>query len=143
LSPIDDWNELLPYHRWNLPAGQWLTSTTNDWQYDAGGYYWSEYVFTGSESCTYAEWYQVNTATYVTRTWDLQTSAHFELLDGPNGDPIDLDIDRFPYFPDYTFDHLFPGMTRSDWLELIDILDIEIPFPVSNAAQERVAGVRR
>jgi hypothetical protein len=143
LSPTDDWNELLPYHRWNLPAGSWLTFWTNSWGYDTGGSSWEEYVIDGPNSCTVMSWSEVDTVAYNTRYWNLEGSALFDYLDGPNGDPIDLDIDRLPYFPDYTFDNLFPGMTRDDWLELIEILDIEIPNPVPNASQERVVGARR
>lgn len=140
LSPVDDWNQLLPYHRWNLPAGSWLTFSTDGWQYPVGGSTWEEYVIDGPNSCTYMWWDQVDNVGYYARHWDLDGSALFDLLDGPNGGPIDLDIDRFPYFPDYTFDGLFPGMSRSDWLELVDILD---PVSYTSAARGRVVGVRR
>ena len=40
----------------------------------------------------------------------------------PMGNAIDPNV-TLPYFPDYTFNGLFPGMNRSDWEELINILD--------------------
>ena len=45
-----------------------------------------------------------------------------ELLDAPNGNVIDLDVERIPYFPDYTLDGLFPQMDRTEWLNLEAIL---------------------
>jgi hypothetical protein len=75
----------------------------------------------------------VNLVSYTTRSWDIDTDALFELLDA-GGNPIDLDVVRFPFFPDYTFNGLFPNMTRADWLELIDILD---PPPGAYFAQGR------
>ena len=43
-----------------------------------------------------------------------------EFLDGPGGNPIDLDVVRLPYFPDYTFSGLFPEADRQKWLDIMD-----------------------
>ncbi|HXV14445.1 MAG TPA: hypothetical protein VEC56_09590, partial [Candidatus Krumholzibacteria bacterium] len=113
LSPTDDWNDLLPYHRWSLPSGGWLTFTEETYSWDNGGFWHEEYyVRTGPSTCTYMYWDQVDMVTYTNRYWDLDGSV-FDYLDAPNGSPIDLDIERVPYFPDYTFDGIFPGMTRT------------------------------
>ncbi len=143
LFPIDDWNDLAPFHRWNLPAGAWLTDSLKVYSFDNGGYYfWVEAVRTGPDTCTYMEWEMVDVVTQTSRSWDLDGDALFDFLDGPNGDPIDLEVARFPYVPDYTFDGIFPSMSRDDWVELIDIFDTP-DDPDSLSIQGRVVGVRR
>jgi hypothetical protein len=123
-SPVGDWNDLLPYHRWNLPAGAWLNvDSVSTWSFDNGGYQWWELVRYGPGSCRYVDWPQVNQVSFRTTSWSFDSGSVLDLLDGPGGSPIDLDVVRFPYFPDYTFNGLFPNMARADWLDLIDILD--------------------
>jgi hypothetical protein len=125
-SPVDDWSDLLPYHRWNLPAGAWLSADSlSTWTYPNWGYEHWEYVRHGVNSCSYDYWPQVGQITYRSQEWHLDADSFIEFLDGPNGKPIDLDVARVPYFPDYTFNRLFPDMDRADWIELIDILDQE------------------
>jgi hypothetical protein len=41
-----------------------------------------------------------------------------------------MEIERLPYFPDYTMNQLFPDMVlRQRWLDLIDILDPPVQPP--------------
>ena len=55
--------------------------------------------------------------------WTFDSYHIVEALDGPNGNPIDPDI-VFPYFPDYTFNGLFPDMnSHADWQALFNILN--------------------
>ena len=46
-----------------------------------------------------------------------------QFLDGEGGNVIDLEAERFPYMPDYTLGGLFPGQTRQDWIDLVNIID--------------------
>jgi hypothetical protein len=134
-SPVGDWSDLLPYHRWNVPPGAWLAvDSVSTRETDWGGYDYFNYVRYGPGTCAWEYWPQVNHVSYKTTYWRFDPDSFFELLDGPAGSPIDLDVARFPYCPDYTFGGLFPGMIRADWVELIDILD---PPPGARLAQAR------
>ena len=46
-----------------------------------------------------------------------------ELLDAPEGNSIDLDVEKVPYFPDYTFGGLFPNADRTTWLNVAEAAD--------------------
>ncbi|HET6348698.1 MAG TPA: hypothetical protein VFH88_06400 [Candidatus Krumholzibacteria bacterium] len=122
-NPVPDWNTLLPYHRWNIPGGAWRTSVDSLTTYNNSGYEWWNYAHTGPHSCGFVYYPSVNDVTLHQRWWSFDGASFFDLLDGPNGNPVDLQTARFPYLPDYTLHGLFPDMTRARWLELIDILD--------------------
>jgi hypothetical protein len=121
-DPVDDWKSLLPYHRWTLPAGPWIErSRSLNWEWAPYiGQYWG-YVHIGG-ICQFQEFTGL---AWVRRYYcikEINTSG-LELLDGPNGSPIDLGIERMFYFPDYTFHGVFPGMTHARWLELVTTLE--------------------
>jgi hypothetical protein len=122
-DPVEDWNDLLPYHRWNLPTGPWVAEELSDaWEYENYGNYPLDYYVYIEGACQSHTFYDIG---YVKEYWYFYYSNitnPIELLDGPNGDVIDLEVEKVPYFPDYTLNGLFPGMSRSRWLELVDIL---------------------
>jgi hypothetical protein len=124
LSPVQDWNSLLPYHRWSIPAGPWIQyyeelRYMEDW--DPVWTYWA-YVYDAGW-CDYREFIGITYIYQYGFGYGIDLEGVLELLDGPNGDPIDLMIEGFPYMPDYTLHGLFPEMTRQSWLDLISMLD--------------------
>jgi hypothetical protein len=121
LSPVSDWNTLLPYHTWNLPAGDWIVPVTLDsGNYDNGGNFieFGDY----DQDCVHIRLENIGRVYYESIGWSFNTADIFSLLDGPGGNPIDPSVE-FPYFPDYSFNGLFPDMTgHADWQEVYDIL---------------------
>jgi hypothetical protein len=122
LDPVNDWNDMLPYYRWNLPSGAWIESIdgyTNDW--DNGGWEWGFYAWDGEE-CAWVDLESIGNVHEGEMRWRFDSSDFLVLLDGPNGDPIDPSTE-FLYFRDYTFNGLFPEMrNHADWQALYDIL---------------------
>jgi hypothetical protein len=106
-----NWTEFLPYYRFK-PREDWI-----DWEMD----YWGwpanpehEYCYDdvdGVEHCRDG----IGFVEY--RDYYAEIDP-IELLDGPDGDPIDLDDEKIPYFEDYTFGGLFPDSDRQSWLDL-------------------------
>lgn len=124
-SPVSDWKELLPYHRWNLPAGPWILADA-EWQWEwenSGGWPVDWYYVYYQGECQYATFYDIAYIREYGYSYYLGMEGFIGLLDGPNGEVIDLQTERLPYFPDYTINGLFPDMTRTRWLELIAILE--------------------
>ncbi len=129
-NPEPGLKTLLPYHKWDLPVGNWIAAAEDDWSWDNGGYDYYTDVWNGTY-CDWHYWSQIGVVTEHWREYSLDPSLEepILLLDGPDGDPIDMSVERMPYFPDYTFNGLFPDMaTRQRWLDLIDILE---PSPVA------------
>lgn len=111
-----NWKQVLPYYRFR--AGPWFTSVHEvlDWGWD---------VTPGTLYCFYNENYERICSTNVAREEYRHIQGNFEafdLLDGPNGNPIDLDVAEVPYLPDYTMGGLFPGANRDKWLEVVRAL---------------------
>ncbi|MBU1700985.1 MAG: hypothetical protein KJ970_20835 [Candidatus Eisenbacteria bacterium] len=108
----NNWKEYIPYYRFKDPQ-DWL-----DWHWYAYGWDVSprtECFSTceGPDSCLA----NVTRIEYLNGEYDLD---FIELLDGPNGDPIDLNEVIIPYVPDYSFGGLFPGATRDTWLDIAE-----------------------
>jgi hypothetical protein len=120
LSPVNDWSSLLPYHTWNLPAGSWIVWTVDQDSFDNGGGYYADNLWDG-EICNYIEFPNIGTVYVEYRSGDFDTDGVFFLLDGPTGNVIDQST-TFPYFPDYTFNGVFPQMNRSAWETVYQIL---------------------
>jgi hypothetical protein len=121
LAPVNDWNSLLPYHEWDLPAGAWvLPDTVQAWDYDnAGGSVW---FYDFDNNCTYTQLDNIGMIHHTIVAWSFNSDNILVLLDGPGGSPIDPGVE-FPHFPDYTFNELFPDMnTHADWQNLYNIL---------------------
>ena len=116
LTPVADWKTKLPYMEW-LDLEEYAEHDELDvW----GPYYWNpanpyEALVNGVEMSynNIVAYYQVED------DWDTDMPVVF--LDGPDGDAIESS--EIPYFPDYTMGGLFPGMTRDDWLTLVEALD--------------------
>lgn len=124
-SPVSDCKELLPYHRWNLPAGPWISADVEwlwEWE-NTGGWPVDWYYVYYEGECRYPTFYDIAYIREYGYSFYLGMEGFIELLDGPNGNVINLETERLPYFPDYTINGLFPDMTRTRWLELIDILE--------------------
>jgi hypothetical protein len=121
-NPVPDWKSLLPYHRWTLPVGPWIErSRSYGWEDVPYGGSWWEMVNIGGV-CRYTEFTGLAWVRYYYCSEEMDASF-FEYLDGPGGSAIDLEIERIPYFPDYTLHGMFPGMTRAHWLDLVTILE--------------------
>jgi hypothetical protein len=113
LTPTGDWKALLPYHRFTDPS-EWIT-----WEEE----WWSWGVTLGWEYC----WDTCDGARDCSTEIDeIEEHEHrfdlmpIELLNGPGGDPIDLEVEKVPYVPDYTFGGLFPGADRDSWLAVAE-----------------------
>lgn len=121
-NPVPDWKGLLPYHRWTLPAGPWIERSKNLWwEWEPYGGEWWDYVHIGG-TCRYWEFTGLAWVREYGYSEEMNTNV-IEFLDGPGGSAIDLEIERVPYFPDYTFHGVFPGMSRARWLDLVTILE--------------------
>ena len=109
---VPDWKALLPYHAWR-PQETWIE--TDEW--DNEWWPWSGEVWIwDNENNENVVYYNIE---YVHEYYyDEYVDQPMDFLDGPGGDPI---MDDFPYFPDYTFGGIFPGMTRTQWLELLGV----------------------
>jgi hypothetical protein len=109
---VSDIRNVIPYMHWNTAAsttGSWL-ALTSDYNYgwdttyyagDIGGEY---HVFDGT--ITRVEFY---------RDWNNINPGYFTVSDGG----AQIADDEIPYFPDYTFGGLFPGMNRTKFLQLV------------------------
>ncbi len=115
-SPPADLNDLLPYYRSPDVNSAWL-AIEDPWD-------WSWWVDPAVPFCVYdcSDTPDCRTGVveeeHIYREWWME--AEIELLDGPGGAPIDIDVERVPYFPDYTFGGLFPGADRQFWLDMED-----------------------
>jgi hypothetical protein len=129
-DPAANVKSLLPYHRWNLPEGNWISVSQHmNWQYDNYGWSYWFWAWNG-EYCADVYLPQIGMVT----EWVTQYSMSWGpdeplvLLDGPNGNPINLEVERFPYFADYTMNGLFPDMaSRQRWLDLMDAFGAAAP----------------
>jgi hypothetical protein len=126
-SPIQDWKEMLPYHRWTLPTGNWIERSVEPTGmiFDNGGSPFEAWVrYDGI--CQYHTFYDIYFVRDDVRSFRFNSGDDYlEFLDGEDGSVIDLDVVKVPYFPndDYTFNNIFPNMTRQKWIDLVDILE--------------------
>lgn len=117
--PVADWNDLLPLHEWNLPAGPWIARNRRlAYSFPTGNGYYGFYAWNGS-FCDWVEFSNVGTVEIYRTQWEMYPDA-LQLVD-PTGMPIDPNLE-FPYFLDYSFNGLFPEMNRSAWINLMSIL---------------------
>ncbi|MBD3335625.1 MAG: hypothetical protein GF355_08920, partial [Candidatus Eisenbacteria bacterium] len=108
-SPPASWREYLPYYRFK-PASQWLV-----WEYDSYVYDTNPDFEECYTTCSGETYCQTGVVQREWRDYDYDFEP-LDFLDGPGGDPVDLDEVTLPYVPDYTFGNLFPGATRDTWL---------------------------
>lgn len=105
---IPDIEAVLPYFHWQ--------STSSDWVYD---YIDSEYSF-NTNNGYYSFWYNgqylnlTNINTVHKRHHDIKFDPGY--LTTPDG--VEINEDDYPYFPDYTFGGIFPGMTRQKMMDI-------------------------
>ena len=112
LTPVPDWKTKLPYHEF-LPRSEWATFVES---YAHGPYsYEPQFTYTFTIDGEDLQFTNIGFVIHAGSYWD--TEAPLVLLDGPGGSQIGED--EFPYFPDYTFGGLFPGLNRSGWLTLV------------------------
>lgn len=107
---LTDMKDYLPYHEWNDEMHIVLVLDWQDeWENPNGNYsYWDE----NGEEHTFTNVFYI-----YWNEWECELDEPISFLDGPDGNTINLD-EEMPYFPDYTFGGIFPGMTRDDWLSL-------------------------
>jgi len=105
---LNNLKNYVPYHNW-LPEDEWVHEDVWEyWWHDYDGYYcfWCN-----------GEWIEIYDVDYIHEMdYDCWVEP-IEFLDD-NGEPIDIDEEDMPYFPDYTLNGIFPGMDRDKWLEL-------------------------
>ncbi|KPK95923.1 hypothetical protein AMJ80_02850 [bacterium SM23_31] len=106
---ISDWKDKLPYHNWRN-ENEWITVDSSFYTYpNYGNSYWIWFD---------NDWVVIDSVDYVMDiNYDYDVFP-IEFLDGLGGNVVNLEVD-FPYFPDYTFSGLFPGMTREQMIYLI------------------------
>ena len=118
-NPPDDLKNLLPYHDW-LPRDQWVERETY-----AG---WTDYVYSeySNPEGEYNLWTADGYIPFVGiefvrfRFTEEEMANDFIYLTDESGTALeDGDI---PYFPDYTFGGLFPGLTTQQaWIDLLGL----------------------
>jgi hypothetical protein len=137
-NPVQDLRTLLPKYRW-VPETEWISGGTEDYRYVNGPYESSSFTVWDYENATinipatmiasasqteygdmeYTLKQPYNYTVNIDSSWSVDP---LRLVDDSNKD---LDIEAlldansfFPYFNDYTFNGVFPGMTRQKWLSL-------------------------
>ncbi len=103
---LADLKDYIPYYQWKDPS-EWRYNTLDySWEMNNNGYSYS-FFLAGQEDMITIENVDVVVFNYYDGGMDPVV-----FLDGPNGTEIDPDA-VMPYFPDYTFNGIFPDMTRS------------------------------
>ena len=117
-NPPQELSDLLPFYEVKDEGLAWIDVVDQ--------YEWSYRVQVGEKYCLRdCNWEEtadcrtdVGREVYI----DRYTEFHgLDFLDARNGNIIDLEDEGFPYFADYSFGGLFPGMTRQDWIRLSDV----------------------
>ncbi len=108
---LDDLRDVQPYSQWNNVSSSWIVNTLS-WDYH--WYNTSNYTFTylGQEFTPIGTYHTIHFMYYD------KTVEVGHLTNGPSG--TEIGHDEQPYFPDYTFKGLFPGMTRAKLISLSD-----------------------
>jgi len=106
---INDIKDYIPYYHWNDINDDWLVMRN----YDSYSYNYNNYVSFYDLNGDYQEFY----VTCYTRYYD-----EFTLDTGYSTDAQgnEIDDDEDIYFPDYTFNGIFPGMTRAKLNRIFD-----------------------
>ncbi len=108
---LADLKSYLPYHQWKNTS-EWRYRDLDDtWQMDNYGYSYSFFLNGQDEMITIE-----NVDVVVFNYYDTGIDPVI-FLDGPGGNEIDPD-EVMPYFPDYTFNGIFPDMTRQKMIDL-------------------------
>ncbi len=105
---IPDMEAVLPYFHWR--------DTGSDWVYDYVDYEYSFDTPNGYYNFLYNGQYTNMTNIYHVhkREHDIRFDPGY--LTTPAG--VEIDEDDYPYFPDYTFGGIFPGMTRQKMIDI-------------------------
>ena len=107
---LNDLEEYFPYFTWKS-KNEWINMEL-DWE-DVDWNYGYDYTF----YCN-GEYIIVDNIDYVHRKYfDYDIEPSF-FTDGPNG--AEIDNEEIPYFPDYTFNGIFPDMTRTKMENLFE-----------------------
>ena len=105
---VPDMETVLPYFHWR--------DTGSDWVYDYVDYEYSFDTPNGYYNFLYNGQYTNMTNIYHVhkREHDIRFDPGY--LTTPAG--VEIDEDDYPYFPDYTFGGIFPGMTRQKMIDI-------------------------
>ncbi len=103
---ISDVRDILPYHQWNQ-EDTWVEYSFEEYTYP-----YSSYSFYMNGQYHYFE-------NLLDVTWRYKkVRANVAEFTDASGTPIG--DDEFPFFPDYTFRGVMPGMTRAKFIQLFD-----------------------
>lgn len=106
---IDDIKDYLPYYHWNDLNDNWM-ELVNDYYYHSSS---SHYQFFDA----YGNYQEYNSLNGINKYYD-----YYRYDSGYSTDEIGngLENDEDPYLPDYSFNGIFPGMTRYKFWRVFD-----------------------
>jgi hypothetical protein len=110
---VSDIRNYLPYFEWKSQDDSWLTLRCED---SYNNYYDNATISFYDATGQYHSQENVNEVIYYYDYYDMRDMGY--LLDGPSGNHIANGVQ--PYFPDYTFNGIFPGMTRDKMNRLFE-----------------------
>ena len=111
---LEDLKDYLPYHTW-YENNTWLNTELNyTWTFSNYGSSYTFYLKDQTGEVT------IDNVDYVVEEYFDRYMEPLVFVDGPGGAEIDID-EVMPYFPDYTFNGIFPDMTRDKLHDLFFI----------------------
>ena len=117
-DPVDDWKTLLPLHEWS-PDDEWVRRDSYNWNWESRDpdvpY---EFWFLGQGM----EEEELVTLNDITEVYYWGVDEHIDeplAMTDDLGDPLGEGV--LPYFEDYTFNGLLPGMTRASMATLLEM----------------------
>jgi hypothetical protein len=110
---VTDARDVIPYYHWNDLNNDWLEIDTEWWDYYNNPNSW------------YTHFYDLNGNYHTEFEGVSQMYVYYDVFRGNSGyntDPYGVEIpeNEDPYFPDYTFHAIFPGMTRAKLNRIFD-----------------------
>ncbi|MDP2174086.1 MAG: hypothetical protein Q8J62_09965 [Candidatus Cloacimonadaceae bacterium] len=104
---ITDVRDVIPYFHWNNPSVSWVENyISNEHNWNVGGSHYFNYQ---------GVWTTITGVVYVVNRYHrLEVNPGYPT--DPQGNAIDSN--DVPYFPDYTFKGVLPGMNRAKFIQL-------------------------